>query len=304
MEMPHGDDFDYSDKPFSRRTGFLSNFERNLMMDPFPISDSDDDMDDLDVTYDFDDEDDDGPDVIRNGDPINFNAMLIDLDDESDGDELDLDFFELGLFMPVSSNWKQVYDGLSHMPCLKKLWLRSCFDSCMDLVDVLNMLARKGTVEELTIQNQQIDYRPVQPLKVDDAFGRFASLRSFRFISPSVRALPFLEKFVSAMPNAYKFVVDADEECVNVCDTIITIVERAVNIELLALKMPPSYFTHFLYVKLLRIQLAKRATKPLQIFITSHRQKRLCQHLLGNLYDEEMVAIKYRSFTDWYENPL
>lgn len=300
--MPHGDDFDYSDKPFRRRNGFLSNFERALMVDPFRNGDSDDE-DDLDGTINLDDADGHAGDDEHFGLAEHVEMLAADSDDETD-DEFDVDFLDLGLFMPVSFNWTQIYSGLAQMPCLKKLWLRSYFDSCMDLVAVLNVLARRGTIEELTIQNQQVDFRPAQPLKADDAFARFASINSFRFISPSVRALPFLERFVSAMPNARKFVVDADEECVNVCDTLITIVERAANVEMLVLKMPPAYFTHLLYIKLLRTQQAKRATRPLHIYISSVRQKLLCQLLLGSIYDEEVVAIKCRSFTDWYENPL
>lgn len=336
LELPHGDDFDFGDKPFTRRNGLIFHFERAMIAYPFGDIDDDDDNNsndgdgedrELDLIIvnnhieardengnvaaidgvDGDNHDDNEMDMGWSSDSENEGDAENDSDSESDN-EFDLDFLGFELYPPSVAQWKQIYTGLSRMPCLKKLWLRSYFDSCIDLVDVLNTLARNGTINELTIQNQAIDFRAPRPVKSGNVFTNFASLKSFRFIAPSVRALPFLEQFVAAMPNTSKFIVDADEESVNVSDTIITIVERAPNAEMLVLKMPPSYFTHMLYIKLKRIQQAKhgmsKTTKPLQVYISSLRQKRVCRIHLGSQYDEKIIAINARSFTDWCENPL
>lgn len=265
-----------------------------------------DDEGDLIDEDDEEEEEENGMDMDWSSDSDNEGDAENDTD--SDDNEFDLDFLGFELYPPSVAQWKQIYTGLSKMPCLKKLWLRSYFDSCIDLVDVLNTLARNATIEELTIQNQAIDFRAARPVKGTNTFTNFVSLKSFRFIAPSVRALPFLEQFVAAMPNTNKFIIDADEESVNVCDTIIAIVERAPIVEILVLKMPPSYFNHILYIKLKRIHQAKRgmsqAAKPLQVYISSHRQMRVCKTHLGKQYDEKIVAINARSFTDWCENPL
>lgn len=236
-------------------------------------------------------------------DDISLSELDSDSDESIEHLEDDLPFY-----LPSAASWKKVHSSVAKMPNLKKLWIRSFYDCCIDLIDALNALAKHGAIEELTIQAETVVTWNTRFKKQAIMFTNFESVERFRFISPSVGALPFLDQFITAMPNAKTFIVDASEECANVCDLIIMIVERSANAEALVLKMPSTYFNHILYMKLIRIQKLKcvksNMVKPLKVYISSKRQARICKTHLGKEYNDKLIAINAKSFTDWFENPL
>lgn len=303
-ELPHGDDFDYSDRSFNRRYNF--NYGENLASIDYTDFGESGDLSDDEVLSSSDDESLFGSDdeiLLSSDDDTSFGESESEFEDL-----IEFDIGNLDMYILSAAGWDIIHSSLAKMPNLRKLWIRSYFDCCIDLIHVMHALAKRGVIEELTIQAKTNITLNIVPNKEAIPFTNFESVERFRIISPSVRALHFFDQLIAAMPNVKTFIVDVSEACLNVCDLIIMIVERSANIEALMLKMPPTFFNHMLYMKLKRIQKLKCVksdmVKPLKIYISSERLARICKLHLGKEYNDKLIAINATTFTDWFEHPF
>lgn len=208
------------------------------------------------------------------------------------------------------TNWNDVYAGLNEMNNLKKTWIKSQFTDCSDLYGTVKILAKKNLVYHLTIQISTLEDGFIENTEfLDEPFPHtFTSLQTLRLISPSLRTQPFLRNFLQSMPNMTKCILDHDHIGRCAQDTIATIVEAADNLEIFGLKMPAMNLDHLLYMKLIGIKFYKTKTlkqnKPLHIYISSYPQRAKCIAELKDHYDENIIAIKIKSFMTWENDPL
>lgn len=171
-------------------------------------------------------------------------------------------------------------------------------------------MAVKNTVEYLTIQvnKDKNDFEPIN-FGLSTPFPQsFTNLKTLRIISPSNESQPCILHFIPALPNLTKFILDMDGIDPIIKETISNVIVSAKNLEILVLKMPAINFDHKLYMKLLEIQLGKSKelyhTKSLNIFINSIYQKMKIVRKLKENYNENIIAIHIKSFTDWETNPV
>lgn len=208
------------------------------------------------------------------------------------------------------TRWKSIYSCLHEMNYLKRIWLKSHFTNCADLYDTLKMLAKKNTLEHLTIQVSTLVHDFVQK---DDFLAEkfpqgFTALKTIRLISLSNETQSFVRHFVRSLPNVTRCVLDAEkiDRCVQ--DTIANLVAVAENLETLVLKMPAMNFDHLLYMKLMGIQYCKSKgmakVKPLVIYINSIPQQTKCLNELKDRYDEAIIAVRIKSFMTWETDPI
>lgn len=230
--------------------------------------------------------------------------------EDSDSDIDDVRDPEFNANTDHVTNWKSIYSCLHEMNYLKRTWLKSHFTNCADLYATLKMMAKKNTVEHLTIQVSTLAHDFVQK---DDFLAEqfpqgFTALKTIRLISPSNETQSFIRHFVQSLPNMTKCVLDAEkiDRCVQ--DTIANLVAAAKNLEILVLKMPAMNFDHLLYMKLMGIQYCKSRSmaevKPLVIYINSIPQQFKCLNELKDHYDEAIIAVRIKSFMTWETDPI
>lgn len=86
-------------------------------------------------------------------------------------------------------NFKRIYQSLSKLNQLEKLWLKSVLKNGSDLVDTLKMLSECNTVNE----NQP---KPI-------LFPNFESLKSLRLVEPTPETMNFLHNFIASASNLH-----------------------------------------------------------------------------------------------------
>lgn len=230
--------------------------------------------------------------------------------EESDSDIDDVRDPEFNADHDPLTKWNEVFAGLNEMNNLRKTWLKSHFTDCSDLYSTVTMLAEKNLVYHLTIQISTSEYDLFENnhFLVEPFPHQFTSLQTLRLISPTIHTQPFLHNFLQSMPNMTKIILDHENIDRSAQDTIATIVQAANNLEIIGLKMPAMNLDHLLYMKLIGIKFSKNKTlnqnKPLHIYINSYPQRAKCIAELKDYYDENIIAIKIKSFMTWESDPL
>lgn len=308
LQLPHGDDFDFSPVPFK----FIK--KENVPDTDESQEDNDEDVrifiylprfSSNSVSYYYFSQTEEGETTFEDsGDEDDFDM------EDSDSDIDDVRDPELNANIDHVAKWKEVYAGMNKMNQLKKTWLKSHFTNCSDLYDILKDMGTQNTLEHLTIQFSILedDFTFNDDFLAEPFPQGFTMLKALRLISPSIDTQSFIRHFVRFLPNMTKCILDMDKIDRFVQDTICNLVDAAENLEILALKMPAMNIDSLLYLKLLDVQFCKlkrsAGMRPLNIYINSSPQKTKCLTELKEKYNENVVAIKIRSFMTWETDPL